>query len=196
MILSRVVKAIVPALCLVGAVALPAQATPITPASCGDTHRTASLDAALSCNAQKIGSTVKASDIGNIFGGSWTIAGELTSGGSSGFLTGTGTGWGTGTASGTWGINSNFWSQYGSAVISMHVGGGNTNYVDSFEWRIITADTAGTWNYTKLNGNAGGMSNLQLWGSGKPTKKVPEPSSALLMMLGLVSLFVARRTLR
>lgn len=186
-------KKSIPALCLLGVVALPAQALPV---SCGDTHRVASLDTAIDCTSQKIGHTVHASDINTIFGGTWTIAGELKSTGSSGLLTGTGTGWGTGTANGSWGINSNFWSQYGFAVISMHVGGGNTNYVDSFEWRIITADTAGTWSYSKLNGTAGGMSNLQLWGSGKPTTKVPEPSSILLMMLGLASLAVARRQTR
>lgn len=177
-------------LCLLGMVALPAQALPI---SCGDSHRVASLDTADSCTSQKIGSTVHASDINAIFGGTWTIVGELKSTGSSGLLSGTGTGWGQGTASGTWLIDPNFWNQYGFAVISMHVGGGNTNYVDSFEWRIINADTSGTWTYTKLNGTAGGMSNLQLWGSGKPTTKVPEPSSVLLMMLGLASLVVARR---
>ncbi len=179
-----------PVFCLASFIALPAVALPVT---CGDTHRTASLDAATSCAAQKIGSTVHASDINTIFGGSWTIAGELTNNGSSGFLSGTGAGWGKSTASGTWLIDPDFWKQYGFAVLSMHVGGGNTNYVDSFEWRIIDADTSGTWSYTKLQGKAGGMSNLQLWGSGKPSTKVPEPSSVLLMMLGLAGLAIARR---
>jgi hypothetical protein len=183
----------VPAVFLLGFMALPVHALPI---ACGDTHRVASLDAALSCTSQKVGSTVHASNINSIFGSTWTIAGELTASGSSGLLSGTGTGWGQGTASGTWFINPSFWNTYGFAVLSMHVGGGNTNYVDSFEWRIINADTSGLWAYNKLNGTGGGMSNLQLWGSGKPTTKVPEPSTLMLMLVGLLSLGLFRRSVK
>lgn len=190
---SNSLKKLMSAVMLSGFIALPAYALPI---ACGDSHRVASLDTATSCTSQKIGSTVHASDINSIFGGSWTIAGELKSTGSSGFLSGTGTGWGQGTASGTWSIDSNFWNNYGFAVISMHVGGGNTNYVDSFEWRIIDKDTSGLWTYNKLNGTAGGMSNLQLWGSGKPTIKAPEPSALILMLIGMVSLGLFRRSVK
>lgn len=160
---------------------------------CGDVYRSASLDSADLCYAQTIGSTVKASDLTTITGSTWTQAGELTASGTDGLFTVTGTGWGTGSASGTWSISSAFWNTFGEALITMHVGGGQKNAVDNFEWTVSADNLSGTWSYSKLSGKGGGLSNIKLWGTGTPTVHAPEPSTLLLMLLGLGSITLVRR---
>lgn len=170
-----------------------AHATVIT---CGDTYRTANLDSAESCKAQALGSTAKDADLTDLFGGTWTEVGELKGNGSNKLLSINGNGWGSGSTSGSWAIDSSFWSTYGVALITMHVGGGQKNAVDNFEWIVTPDDLSGTWAYTKLLGKGGGLSNIKLWGSGTPTIKVPESSTLMLLMLGLAGLGLSRRGLR
>ncbi|RYZ85818.1 MAG: hypothetical protein EOO68_29695, partial [Moraxellaceae bacterium] len=138
--------------------------------TCGDSYRTASLASAESCEAQTIGSTAKKADIDAIFGGSWTKVGEVKAAGANDWLSITG--WGSSTASGTWAIDPAFWLTYGSAVISIHVGGGQKDAVDNFEWLVTPETLSGTWSYSKLTGKGGGLSNIKLWGSGTPTVDV------------------------
>ena len=189
MAISKVIKAIGVSVLTLG-LWTSAQAGVI---SCGDTYRQASLGSAESCEAQTIGSTAKKADIDAIFGGSWTKVGELKAAGGNEWLSITGTGWGSGAASGTWAIDPAFWLTYGSAVISMHVGGGQKNAVDNFEWLVTPETLSGTWSYSKLTGKGGGLSNIKLWGSGTPTVNVPEPGSVLLLLIGLLSVGVMRR---
>lgn len=101
--------------------------------------------------------------------------------------------WGASAASGTWAIAPSFWSTFGDAVISMHVGNGGGD-PDFFVWLVEQGQTSGTWSYTKLTGGGGGLSNLHLYGYGAPTN-VPDSASTLaLLALGLGALaFVARR---
>lgn len=154
--------------------------------SCGDAYREASLDSAESCVTHIIGSTIKQSDLTG-----WVERGELTGNGNDGLFSVSG--WGSESASGTWQINSSFWDTYGAALITMHVGGGQKDAVDNFVWVVTPDELSGTWTYDKLSGKGGGLSNLKLWSSGTPTVKVPEPSTLLLMLIGLFSLGFARR---
>lgn len=139
-------------------------------------------------------------NINGYFGGIWTKVGDVNAGNgvSNGFLTITFDGpvaWDTQPPiSGTWSISSGFFDLYGSAVISMHVGGGQGS-PDHFAWLISPGNTTGTWSYDVNNSNGGGLSNLGLWGSGPPTTRVPDSASTLLLIgLGLASVgFVARR---
>jgi len=163
--------------------------------TCGDSYRTASLDSADSCQAQRLSTTVKDSDLTSLFGGSWTQVGELKANGTDKMFSVSGTGWGSGSASGSWAIDSSFWSTYGIALITMHVGGGR-NGVDNFEWVVTPEDLSGTWSYAKLSGNGGGLSNIKLWGSGTPIIKVPESGTLMLMFLGLAGVVSTRRNLR
>jgi len=187
MTLSRF-KAIPALLLAAGFVASSANANVI---QCGDNYRKASLGAADTCYAQTIGSTVKAGDLVSITGSSWTQVGELKSAGSDGWLSVSG--WGGNSASGSWGISSDFWNTYGSALITMHVGGGQKDAVDNFEWIVTPENTSGSWTYSKLFGKGGGLSNIKLWGTGTPNVQVPEPSSLLMIMLGLFSISLLRR---
>ncbi len=175
--------------------------------SCGNQYRTATLTSAELCY---IGSgNTKESDIENYFGGDWDhlggVAGADKAAGTLNFgyltvtlLTGT---WGSGgPITGTWAIDSSFWTVYGKAALSIHVGNGRYD-PDHFAWSISEGNTSGTWSYTKLSGNGGGLSNMHLWGSGEPLVKEPEPpvtqvsepNVALLLVLGLLSMFIARR---
>lgn len=167
--------------------------------SCGNQYRTATLASAELC---EIGSgNTKESHIEEYFGGDWDglggVAGADGTAGSlnNGFLTVTllsGT-WGSGgPISGTWAIDEDFWTVYGKAALSIHVGHGKYD-PDHFAWSITDGNTSGTWSYAKLSGNGGGLSNMHLWGSGEPVTQVSEPNVVLLLMMGLLSMFVARR---
>ncbi len=167
--------------------------------SCGNQYRTASLTSAELCFTGS-GNT-KESDIESYFGGDWDhlggVAGNKNAGGTitEGYLTVTLTSgtWGaTGPITGTWAIDSSFWTVYGKAALSVHVGNGKYD-PDHFAWTISEGNTSGTWYYERLSGNGGGLSNMHLWGSGEPATQVSEPNVALLLMLGLLSMFVARR---
>jgi hypothetical protein len=137
-------------------------------------------------------------DISGAFGGlptDWTKVGDVnkTNGISNGFLTITMSGsWGDQPSlSGTWTISDSFFDIYGTAVISMHVGGAN-QAPDGFAW--LVTEKSGTWSYDINALRGGGLSNLGLWGSGEPTNSVPDGSStAVLLGLGLVSLCIAAR---
>ena len=138
---------------------------------------------------------VGASDVGAAFGGTWTNAGERTSVGTDGSLTvGLLAGsFGSGDANGTWSINPAFWSTYGSAVISVHVGqgGGDPDY---WMFQLPANTLAGTWAYDIISGGGGGLSNIKLWGSG--TAQVPDGGSTIALLgLGLTLLAIARRKL-
>ena len=180
---------VIPAMLLAaGFLASSAQAGVI---DCGDSYRKASLGAADSCYSQTIGSTVKAWDLASITGNSWTQVGELGAAGSDGWFSVSG--WGSNAASGSWAISSAFWKTYGSALITMHVGGGQKDAVDNFEWVVTPEETSGNWLYSKLLGKGGGLSNIKLWGTGTPQVEVPESGSWLMLLIGLFSIAVLRR---
>ncbi|MBL9189745.1 MAG: VPDSG-CTERM sorting domain-containing protein [Opitutaceae bacterium] len=142
-----------------------------------------------------------AGDVGAFFGGTWTSAGERTSAGTDNFFTvnllaGS---FGSGDASGTWSIAPSFWSTYGSAVISVHVGQGQGD-PDYWMFGIPANTLSGTWAYDIFSGGGGGLSNIKLWGSGTPrppvTQGVPDGGFTLALLgLGLGLVVIARRKL-
>lgn len=82
---------------------------------------------------------------------------------------------------GTWTINdTSFWSSYGNAAISMHVGNGAGD-PDHFVWLIDQGKTTGTWSYRVFSGGGGGLSNLKLYSSGTATK-VPDGGYTLVLV--------------
>ena len=143
--------------------------------NCNDSYRTASLSSANACYAQTLGSTAKVADVNAITGGDWTKVSELTASGTNGWFSVAGSGWGKASAAGSWSISDLFWDNFTSALITMHVGGGQKDAVDNFEWLITSATDLGSWSYAKLNGKGGGLSNIKLWGMGTPVKAEPTP---------------------
>jgi len=161
--------------------------------TCGNEYRTATLTSAEVCFVGS-GNTTE-TDIEGYFGGDWDHLTGVQSSVTSGYLTVnllSGTWGGTGPISGTWAIDQSFWTVYGSAALSIHVGNGSYD-PDHFAWLITDGQTFGTWSYERLSGNGGGLSNMHLWGSGEPDFEVSEPNVFLLMLLGLFSMFAARR---
>lgn len=132
------------------------------------------------------------------FGDTWKIEGDTnsTNGLTNGFLTVTLTGgtWGgQPVITGTWSIASGFFDKYADAVISLHVGNGQGT-PDHFAWLISDNVTSGTWSYDANTGRGGGLSNIQLWGSGTPTTKVPDhATTAILLGVALIGLSFATR---
>jgi hypothetical protein len=112
--------------------------------------------------------------------------------------------WGNGPMTGKWSIaNPNplgpdYWSLYGSAAISIHVGNGGAD-PDHWIWTITTGQTTGTWNYERLSGGGGGFSNMKLYSRGTPPpdQNVPEGGATLALLgLGLAGLSFGRRFLK
>jgi len=98
--------------------------------------------------------------------------------------------------SGTWNIDPSFWTTYGKAAITMHVGQGNGS-PDAFAWLITQGVTSGTFSYYDKDGRGGGLSNMFLFGTQPPVTtgasgNVPEPNHALLMVLGMLSVLAVR----
>lgn len=153
-----------------------------------DLDRQASVDPALACqfgtNANPNGET--------FFGGGWTAAGELEgSDGTNNFLSVdvTSGSWGSGDVTANWFIDPAFWSLFGSAVISAHVGHGQGD-PDWFAWTIPTGTLSGIFTYDIITGAGGGLSNIKLWGRDKPDTPpevpVTEPSAIALLGIGLL----------
>lgn len=169
-----------------------AAATPVT--CLPNNERVATLDSATICKTGNDDNIHSPAQVSALFGGTWVKEGEVTGNGTNDLFTVTLTSgsWGNNNVAGNWSINSSFWSAYGMAVITMHVGNGNGN-PDYFAWSITPNQLSGTFNYKDLDGRGGGLSNLFLFGSGKPDIRLPEPNIALLLMVGLCSVFCVRR---
>lgn len=166
-----------------------------TPITCLPTNqRVATLDSAIECKTGNDENINTPAEVSALFGGTWVKEGELTGNGTNDLFTVslTSGAWGGNDVAGNWSIDSGFWSTYGMAVITMHVGHGNGD-PDYFAWSITPNQLSGTFSYKDLDGRGGGLSNLFLFGSGEPDIKLPESNIALLMMFGMVSIFFARR---
>ncbi|OHE79109.1 MAG: hypothetical protein A3G75_10600 [Verrucomicrobia bacterium RIFCSPLOWO2_12_FULL_64_8] len=156
-----------------------------------DQNRRATLGDAVS-GAWGAGINPDASTIAADFGGTWTNEGELTGDGSNDWLTidVTSGNWGDANVAGTWAINPLFWSTYGNAVISMHVGQGAGD-PDYFAWLITPNTLSGTWSLEKKTGGGGGLSNMKLWGSDSPNRVPDGGSTVLLLGLAISGLAIA-----
>lgn len=165
-----------------------------TPVTCGSSQRTATLDAATECKTGEGNTLGNGSTINALYGPTWTQQGSNDgANGTNGFLTTNADSWGQ-HVTGTWSIDASFWSLFGEAVISIHVGNGGGS-PDHFAWAIETGATSGTFSYDKLNGGGGGLSNMKLWSRGTPST-VAEPGSIALLGLGLAGLVASRRKQR
>lgn len=177
-------------LCLFGLVTI-SYAAPVT---CGSAEREATLDSANGC-VPGLGNPM-VSDIDANFASvtGWSNQGELTDDGTNQFLSAslTSGSWGSASIAGDWSIDASFWDLFGQAVISMHVGNGGGD-PDYFSWLIVEGETTGTWEYERLLGGGGGLSNLKLWGADLPERKVPAPAIILLLGLGLIGLSVSKK---
>ncbi|GGY83405.1 hypothetical protein GCM10011613_30370 [Cellvibrio zantedeschiae] len=147
-----------------------AASTQATTISCGDKYRSASVSSADACTAQTLGSTAKADDLKGITGSNWTMVSGLSSNGTNGWFNVSSSSWNGSSASGTWTINDLFWDNFTSALITMHVGGGQKDAVDNFEWLITPDSASGTFSYLRSSGKGGGLSNIKLWGTGTVLK--------------------------
>jgi hypothetical protein len=167
-------------------------ATPIT--CLPNNERVATLDSAIQCKTGNDENIHSPAQVSALFGGTWVKEGELTGNGTNDLFTVslTSGAWGSSNVAGNWSVDSSFWSTYGLAVITMHVGHGNGN-PDYFAWSITPNQLSGTFSYKDLDGRGGGLSNLFLFGSGTTDIKLPESNIALLMVLGMLSIFFTRR---
>jgi hypothetical protein len=178
------------------AVAAAVFAGTLNAATCGTSQRTATLDSADSCTTagEETGTPQAADVLAKYPGSAWSKRGELSgSNGTNDLFTVTASSWGN-NVTGTWAINPSFWTSYGEAVITMHVGNGAGD-PDWWFFDITQGATAGTFSYDKLNGGGGGLSNLFLWSRGTPPPppEVPLPGTLGLLGLGLVGLGAVRR---
>lgn len=161
-----------------------------------DDQRVATLGDAIECRTQDSINLNDSDDLNALFGTNyiWVKEGELTNEGSNDLFT-VNTDFGGTDVTGTWSIDESFWSTYGRAVITMHVGHGGGN-PDAFAWLITPGETSGFFSYERVTGGGGGLSNMFLFGSGIPDIpdiKLPEPNIGALLVIGLLSIFFARR---
>ena len=168
-----------------------AQASTIT---CGSAQRTLTVYNVTSC-ATGANANPNESTIAGILGGVWTQEGTLSgASGTNDLLTVTTSNWGSSDANGTFTINPSFWSTWGRAALSFHVGEGNGD-PDFWVFELTDGFTGvGTFDLNRITGGGGGLSNLVLFGSGAPTTReldppptVPEPGSLVLMGSGFVA---------
>ncbi len=154
----------------------------------GSAQRTAGLgDAVLGSEFTGTGNGTVV-DVEAAYGGNWTERGEETNSGASGIfdVALTSGAWGSGSATGTWTITDPlFWTNYGLGAITMHVGNGQGN-PDHWGWQLTPGLLSGLWEYNKISGGGGGLSNLKLYSAGTGTSNIPVPDSgSTLAVLGI-----------
>jgi hypothetical protein len=158
-----------------------------------DEQRVATLGNAIECRTQNSINLNDSDDLNDLFGTGydWIKEGELVAEGSNDLFSVDTDSWGV-DVMGTWYIDDAFWNSYSRAIITMHVGHGGGD-PDAFAWLITPGETSGSFSYERIAGGGGGLSNMFLFGSGTPDIRIPEPNISLLLVIGLCSIFFARR---
>lgn len=97
-------------------------------------------------------------------------------------------------STGTWGFDSDFWNHYDNAALGFKFGTGNQPD-EWFVFEIAKGVSAGSWSFINKFNRGGGLSHVNLYAS-KIKTVLPEPNSALLMLIGALMLLLARRPRR
>lgn len=99
------------------------------------------------------------------------------------------------TLGGEWSID-DIWGLYDSVMIVIKGGGGNINPNVYVGYLIEFGETMGSFMTpfaNANNGNEANISHMSIYVRGEPRQSVPEPSTLMLLGLGLVGIGVARR---
>lgn len=94
-------------------------------------------------------------------------------------------------STGTWSIDSDFWNYYEDGALGFKFGTGNQPD-EWFVFELKQGVSSGNWSFTNIFNKGGGLSHINLYAS-KIVANLPEPNSALLILLGAVMLGITRR---
>ncbi len=92
---------------------------------------------------------------------------------------------------GTFSIDANLWNSWNDILIGFKFGTGN-NPDEWFVYDLKDLVSSGSWTFWNVFRHGGGLSHIQLYGSGSPTQ-VPEPGTLALLGAGLLGLGLLRR---
>jgi hypothetical protein len=93
---------------------------------------------------------------------------------------------------GTFSLDASLWGTWSEIAIGFKFGTGN-NPDEWFVYLLNPLVTSGSWEFVNVFGKGGGLSHVQLYGSGTPTTNVPEPGTLALLGVGLLGASLARR---
>lgn len=97
-------------------------------------------------------------------------------------------------STGTFSFAPTTWDSFGQIAIGFKFGTGN----QADEWFVYALNpsvSSGAWEFVNVFGRGGGLSHVNLYGTGDPVS-VPEPTTLGLFALGFVGLGVAARRRR
>jgi hypothetical protein len=95
---------------------------------------------------------------------------------------------------GTFSFAPTTWNSFGQIAIGFKFGTGD-QADEWFVYALNPAVSSGDWEFVNVFGRGGGLSHVNLYGTGDPVS-VPEPTTVGLFALGLVGLGVAARRRR